>query len=433
MGDNIQSYALYNIYINHMNIKDDDIVFLDTETVSEKIENDVIYIVIGAIVDILYLAFIEHVISIGRSDQFRFIPIGIGLSRLFHCNSRRLKALREAALNKLILPIGFRDHDTMDLYAELGYPGYINGCITNTLPKRSEKEYDTIYLIDIPKSFYSYIPDHIKNKARVITNYIDKNTEICQQYNAAVRQIQLLRDTAKFVVTVRYHVATPCAAMGIPAIMLENYPSFTTYKSDPRLSALPPNVNYYKHDEWHQIAWEPKTYDIEQYKKNMIEIIIARINNEVAIIKNSEQINKFYMPSKQKFYDTFKAYNREDIVLSYFIGDQLLSKTNGKFKYYLYGLSDFYLEKKECLILSYLEKNYPQAQFLGFVDSYKTGNYFGKEVLKPNDMKIDKDTYCLVSAFSANNFVKQLFEEKGFDKAQLWLMPERALFFIYHL
>jgi hypothetical protein len=54
-------------------------------------------------------------------------------------------------------------------------------------------------------------------------------------------------------------------------------------------------------------------------------------------------------------------------------------------------------------------------------------------VIHPDEMRMDENTYCLVSAYTANKWAELLFEEKGFDKGRLWTMPEQCLFFVYQL
>ena len=432
LGDNVQTRALYNIY-KDMGIAEDRIVFLDIENVGEKIEAGVIYILPCVMVNIHYLQFIDHVSALGCDYQFRFIPLSIGYSRLYYFNAERLKALWKAAIDKMIRPIGFRDYDSAEMYRKIGYSGYVNGCITSTYPKRREGHYQKIYIIDIPRGFEEYIPSSIRDQAIRLSQIIDYHTPILEQYKLSQERYDLLRDTAALVITLRYHVATPCAAMGIPVVMIENYPSAVPCTCDPRLPALNPNIHYYRHEDWDKIDWHPQVAEFEEYKRCMVNLMVSRIENERCILEESENLESFYQPSRERFEEGFKRDRREYIYFSYYIDDLFLSKVQGNFKYYLFGLSNRYVERRECLILGYIRQFYPNAEFLGFVDSNKTGTYFGKKVIKPDMMQIDDDTYCLVSAYTANDFVTRLFEEKHYDKTHLWTMRKELLFYVYCL
>lgn len=433
LGDNAQTQALYNIY-KYMGIADNDIIFLNIENVLEKIENDTIYIVPCVMVDIHYLWFIEYLMSENRSEQFCFIPLSIGYSRLYHFNETRLKNLRKPMIDQFISPIGFRDYDSAQMYKNIGYDVYVNGCITNTYPKRKAVgNYNKIYIIDIPKDLYNYIPESIRNRAIVLSQIFDNDIPIQEQYDMSVERYELLRDTAELVITLRYHVAVPCAAMGIPVIMVENYPGAVNWMYDIRLPALNPNVHFYPHEQWNEIDWSPQVFDYEDVKKAMIQLIVSRIKNQACLIETCGKLNDFYEPSRRRYYKTIEHSKREYIYFSYYIDDLFLSRITTNFKYYLFGLSDRYIDQEECLILNFVKAFYPKAEFLGFVDSYKTGTYFGKKVIHPNDMVINEMTYCLVSAFTANSFTVRLFEKQGFDQTHLWQMPEALLFYVYCL
>ena len=319
-----------------------------------------------------------------------------------------------------------------------GYSTYVYGCITSTLPKRDDKKsYDKIYLYDVPKSLYPYIPQKIKDEAEPLTKKIEGTLPQPEKlWDLCIERYERLRDTAKLVVTVNYHVAVPCAAMGIPVIMVDNCgTSGFKWSNDTRLPALNPAVPYYTKDQWENIDWEPQSADSEHLKDIMVELAVSRIQNASTIIKSTYGIAEALEPSRQRFLDICnKNIGNVDIMgLDEFLGDKYLSKLKDNFQFYLYGLSDRYMKQEECILLEYIQRRFPKAEFLGFVDSKKTGIYFGKEVISPEKLEIDENTYCLVAAYTANDFAEQLFESKGLDKTHLWQMPEHVLFYIYHL
>jgi hypothetical protein len=435
IGDNAQAYAVHTLLTMYMSIPDKDIIFFSYGDVLQKIESDVVYVTPLVTADMLCHNFIDYLSSKGLCGQFIFIPLSLGQTRWTFVDEKRLGKFKHI-INKFVAPIGCRDYDSASMYKNLGYEAYVNGCVTNTLPKRENKNQDKIYIINAPKSLYDYIPQDIKNKAIILTQTIDVGIDTETQYQLCVERYELLRDTASLVITHRYHVATPCAAMGIPVIMIENDDPNHHWTFDPRFPAMNPNIPFYTKEQWKDIDWDPKPAQFEDVKQTMIDLAISRIKNVVEIHNATARLNDFFSPNKRRFYDVFEK-NKHKIDcfgFSFYLDNAFLSKIeSNNFNFYLFGLSNRYIEADECLILDYVRKHYPQANFLGFADSFKKGNYFGKGVVHPNEMKMDANTYCLVTAYTANEHAGKLFEEKGFDKSHLWKMPEQALFFVYHL
>lgn len=430
IGDHIQLKAMYDIY-KRMGIDDSEIVFFDVDNVERILEKDVTYVAACVMCDNTCLRFIEKVRSIKRCGQFRFIPVSIGYTRLYNLNEERLIELEKTMLDELILPIGCRDDDSAVMYKNVGYDSYVFGCITNTLPRRPDGEYDTAYIIDVPDELYEYIPEGIQKKAVTLTQTVSPSIPAQEQYDMAVRQFDRLRDTASLVITMRYHVAMPCAAMGIPVIMVEIYPGWVDAAKDVRFSELNPYIHIYTHDEWGHIDWKPEPVpDFEETKEMMIGLAVSRIRNEVQILETSSRLLDFFAPNRERFLGGIQKDVREKADLSCFFKD-FFSGMPDDFQYYLYGLADRYLIHGDCPVLSYIQKKYPKAEFLGFVDGKKRGTFFGKKALSPDEMEIGENTYCFVSAYNANEFVKKLFEERGYDQSRLWLMPEDMVMFIY--
>lgn len=436
IGDNAQVYALDHIY-ERMGIPKDDIIYFNRENIEETIEKDCRYVLPLVIADIAYYDLIEYLIERRHEDQFIFLPLSLGQTRYTFGNTDRLAKFRNV-INLFQMPIGCRDYDSASMYKDLGYCAYVNGCITNTLPKRKDGHYDTVYLIDIPPSFLEYLPQDLKDNAVCLTQSVNSSLSGPEQQRVCAERYDLLRDTASLVITCRYHIATPCCAMGIPVIMVENCDEKHHWTTDVRFHAMNPGISFYTKEQWVEIDFSPdanRPTDYEDVKSEMIELAISRIRNAACVAEVSDHVDRFLKPSKDRFWGVFLE-NRNKIDcfgFSCYLDSRFLSKIQGNFRYYLYGLSDRYIQQNECLILDYILRHYPEAEFLGFVDSKKTGTYFGKPVLDPNEMLVDEDTYCVVSALTANEYVEGLFEERGFNKAHLWKMPRETLFYIYHL
>ena len=114
-------------------------------------------------------------------------------------------------------PIGCRDVPTRDFLRNLGYNAYFSGCVSMTLPKRKEGDYRLVYVIDDdPKKALPFCdPVDI----RVLTSLcLPDGIEWSKAEDLAMKRIELLRDTAKMVITSRLHVYLPCVAMGVPVV-----------------------------------------------------------------------------------------------------------------------------------------------------------------------------------------------------------------------
>ena len=436
IGDNAQVYALDQIY-EKMGIPQTDIVHFHRHNIHEVIQKGHHYILPLVIADIAYFDLIQCLMRDGLEKQFSFVPISLGQTRQTFRNEEGLSRFRHI-INKLEMPIGCRDYDSAELYQNLGYNAYVNGCITNTLPQRdniSAESRDKIYIIDVPDAVKEYIPQVLRDKAVFLSQIIDTGIPGDQIYQLSKERYELLRDTARLVITSRYHIATPCCAMGIPVIMVENCTEEFHWTFDQRFPAMNPNIHFYTKENWKDIDWEPAPADFEDQKNKMRELIISRIKNAACIAAMKNEMDLFYAPNKERFYETFlKHRNKIDIfAFTAYLDAPFLSRIKGDFRYYLYGLDDRNVKADRCIIIEYIQRHYPRAEFLGFVDGEKTGRFMHKDIIPPAQMKIDEQTYCLVSAYMANDYVAKLFDEKGWDKTHLWLLPRQILFYVYYL
>ena len=114
-------------------------------------------------------------------------------------------------------PIGCRDVPTRDFLRSIGYNAYFSGCISMTFPKRKDGDYKLVYVIDDDAKKGLPFCDPVN--LRLLTSIClpgDGNWDLAEQM--ARKRIELLRDTAKLVITSRLHVYLPCVAMGIPVL-----------------------------------------------------------------------------------------------------------------------------------------------------------------------------------------------------------------------
>jgi len=163
-----------------------------------------------------------------------------------------------------------------------------------TLPRRTkeqEKNANAIFFIDVAESFYPYIPQKIKSKAIILTNIIRfKNSDnsdrmsvedTIEYHRQAEERINLLRDTAKLVITSRLHIASPCVAMGIPVIMLKKHFSYTFGVID-RILPL------YTLERYSEINWYPEPVCFEDEKAKIKNVFFSEVEAVSSRLELSE-------------------------------------------------------------------------------------------------------------------------------------------------
>ena len=149
------------------------------------------------------------------------IPVfwGVHLSRAFDTHKYFLSGERLDYLKKHE-PIGCRDPQTMEMIKEAGVDAFYSKCLTHTFPKREkEPENGKIFLADMS---HIPVPNELYDGA-VETTQMEKDyygTEIRRA--KSLKNLEMMRDEAKLVITSKIHCAMPCAAMGIPVIYFGN-------------------------------------------------------------------------------------------------------------------------------------------------------------------------------------------------------------------
>ncbi|MGH6860649.1 MAG: polysaccharide pyruvyl transferase family protein, partial [Phyllobacterium sp.] len=156
LGDSAQSIAIRNVYRN-FGIRDDQIVDVNRELLPCYDGEDVLLIMNGV--------FFNSSFPIPNGIK----PIFIG----FHASEEVVS--KQAAFLKKHEPIGCRDDWTTSVVQKLGIKAYTTGCITMTLPRRSQEPENKKLLIvygrgagRLPLAAFKYIPDHLTATADLI-------------------------------------------------------------------------------------------------------------------------------------------------------------------------------------------------------------------------------------------------------------------------
>jgi hypothetical protein len=115
-------------------------------------------------------------------------------------------------------PIGCRDEHSVSLLRQRGIDAYFTGCLTThmgkffNLPERREG----IVFVDVPESIERFIPEHIRAKARRITNETVKGDSNQRHRFRKIAEICDILRNAEMVVTRRLHTALPCVGFQTP-------------------------------------------------------------------------------------------------------------------------------------------------------------------------------------------------------------------------
>lgn len=126
-------------------------------------------------------------------------------------------------------PIGCRDTNTLCALKRKGIEGYLSGCMTLTLKKRTKKE-DTdsyICLVDVPEPVKEKVLAEAEKKGikcRFITHWVNYKEEQ-PDWEERMQRVEALLDiyqNARCVITKRLHCALPCLALGTPVLLLLN-------------------------------------------------------------------------------------------------------------------------------------------------------------------------------------------------------------------
>ena len=284
IGDWCQTFAVDNIY-KKLNIKPSDIINIERNKLSSYKGEKVVLILQGYFDPINKNEFVK------LSDDI--IPLYFGFRRTTKKNIEQYVSSQNI--------IGCRDEGTYNLFKKLGYKAFISGCLTITLDKRdADKEYDDIYLVDIPNSVKKYIPLSLKKKKIHYVTHEIHNITNSEEYARNIYDDY--KNNAALVVTSRLHCAIPCIAMGIPTILVREY-------YDDRYAWCDKIIRLYDSGNFSEIDWNPQVLNIEEIKDcvlNAAKKSLEEINSAYSgdLIKMYNKIHQYYLNRERAVYKT---------------------------------------------------------------------------------------------------------------------------------
>lgn len=355
----------------------------------------------------------------------KIIPVFLGVSVEFatFTSGYSLQSIRDPENGWLDLfrraePVGCRDAYTMDFLRKMGISAYLQGCITNVFPARPTGKYEKVLLVDCPKEFLGHIPKELLRHAEVLSNaeYIG-GLSAQENYRKIKERYQYYRDHASLVITSRYHVATPCNAMGIPTIFVRR--AFDKHVEDIRLDTLNPNIQMCSSKNVPQVDWHPKWRDFPELKAQIAELASARIRESFLRYENTQKIQAFYQPRISQYPllpkpgDTCKRKIQDFIVQTY---------PSAAAHFYIWGATTMLCSGNCVPLAEFAAEANPRLEFKGWLDTYKTGELVNKRIYSPDRLHIGEDEFIIVAAETAVPSALEYAAREGLSANQLFIL-----------
>lgn len=392
LGDPIQSMAVLGI-LRKIGIQEEDIIPVDRYDLAVYKGEKVILIVNGIE---MYEHYAYHTRFLPVSENI--IPVFVGIHLHRELTEEELASFREHQ------PVGCRDEFTVSFLREKGIDAFLTGCLTLTFPRRQETAaQNKVFLVDCPETVPQYMPEELAKDAVCLSQIIriKSESESCRltdgetdyYLKTAEKQLYRLRDEAALVVTSRLHVATPCAAMGIPVVLVKEV-------FDGRFRFIDRFLPLYTPEKYGQIDWRPNLCIGEEVKEEIVSVCRCLIG----LAAGRERLKNIYRGGKQ---DIFFRTEEEEAVCS------LPMKPEEEFAYAIWGV---------CMPNSYLlyeamRKKYVNARMVCAIDTWAEGIFKDSvPIISPEDIekRLGKETLIFVVAPAAHEAAVKRLEGRGY-------------------
>ena len=375
LGDPIQSYAVKLLY-KEMGIDDADIIPVPRYDMRNYAGEECICVV-NTCSTYEELAYDSYFMP--PNDKIHAIPFSLHINRDI--------PEEEKEFYRNCNDVGCRDVYTDQLLTKLGVNSYLTGCLTLTFPRRSrelDKEAKNVFLIDVKSDFKRLIPKHILDDSIELSSIVRfpintkanrmTDDEAYEFHRQGEERIELLKNSARLVITSRLHVASPCLAMGIPVILT---------KHDDRFGFIDCFINAYTNWDTDCIDWNPTPIDIEKEKKRIKEAFFDRINLE----RSKTNLNKMWE-------DKGLSRNAEYVPqVELALKNDLFFKEKD-LKYAVLGI----ISSVSFFIPDIMKKLYPNSSLICGIDSYVKKEFFERKVIMPREIeKLEQDVIIITA------------------------------------
>jgi hypothetical protein len=345
-----------------------------------------------------------------------FLGISLaGLKILDRLSVEQLKISGQVDYLARYAPIGTRDEYSRKVLTSLGIPAYLQGCLTNIFPRRKSGDYRKTYLINCPVEVLPHIPSELLTDAEALNNSENVTGLTPQQiYRKIKTRCDEIRDTAKLIITSRYHIATPCYAMGIPTIFVRKPLNINI--GDVRLDTLNPLIPMYSYRNFDEMDWTADAVDFPEIKRVITDCAIARIRDATARITMETEIQSFYkrrIDDYESVAQSEKGYFRT--LENYIIDNFPAPASNG---YFIYGAKVTNTSYDGTFpIIERIRETNPDLACKGFIDNFHTGYLAGRPIYKPDEVAFESGDFVIIVAETAVEDALSLLERCGVAKS----------------
>lgn len=421
-GDYVQSIAIEYLYTEIMKIPQDEIVYI-TEQELSTYDGEQLLLPYSYVLSFLLD---EKQEKTQISDKITLVFLGASVEFATLYDSYPLNNFKnpDKGYYDLFLkysPVGCRDNFTKELLQSYGISAYLQGCITNIFPFRKEKPYKKIFLIDVPEEILSHLPTNLLEHIEIVSNAENiSDLSYEQNYQKIKKRYESYCEQAALIISSRYHIVTPCNAMGIPCIFIKR--TVDKHIKDIRLDTLNPEIqivydNDFSHIDFHkQVNHSDSFYKL---KDKMIELARSRILTTVALYKNTKYIYEFFKPRIEWFQqlpDADTSYKKR--LLDYV--EKYHADTRGK--YYIWGAIKLLCNGNSVGLEELIKRVNPNLQFAGWIDTFKTGSLAQKSIWSPEVFELGQNDFVIVAAETAVDTAKKCFLERGYRAEQYLIL-----------
>ena len=416
-GDYVQSIAIEYLYREVMKIPNEQIVYVTQQELStydgEPILLPYSYVLSFLLDDKREKACLSKKITpifLGASVEFATLYDAYPLDNF----KDKEKGYFELFLNNG--PVGCRDNFTRSFLQDIGIDAYIQSCITNILPYREEGDYKKIMLVDVPVEALQFIPDELLPYLEVVNNAADiGELSYEENYERIKSQYEYYYNNASMVISSRYHVVTPCNAMGIPAIFVKR--KIDKHIKDIRLDTLHPDIQLVENYDFSKVDFYKKiSFDKNiELKQNITSLAIKRMKNTSGYTEEIDFIKNFYQNRIKEFSEMQVSENSYNERLSEYITENHREIKGG---FYIWGAIELLCDGNDISLVEIINSVNPNLVFKGWVDTYKKGCLANRKIFSPNDFELGENEFVVVAAETAADYAKKFFDNRNYDKTQ---------------
>ncbi len=297
---------------------------------------------------------------------------------------------------KIYQPIGCRDEFTLNLMRKNGIQAYLYGCITATLDK-IELKGSKVILADVPpaveeKCCSVFGRDNCISISHIVPSDAFNDNQVF--YDKTLEWLEFYKKEAKLVVMARMHSMSPCMAMGIPVIpVVENI--------SPRMAWIDKFLSIYTVEDVDKIDWSAggQTVDYEDIKRKMRGIAVKRIRESYDKYKDLADMDYFYKDRKKACYGSKYLSELK----------KLEQKKLTNMRFAIWGCGQIGMN-----FCDVMKEHYPYSELVMPVDSFCTGDFKGKRISGPDDIRgLDEDVFIFITSYGGRHEIKKYLDGIG--------------------